>query len=230
MPQTGLRRQRAPASCQLPRGKGEEEKASSRTHLPSNKWRQMSRTPRFRSAHSSGIELGAPSPAVSALPHRKTLGIRRRSALPATSNDTKHGVCRCPPPLPSALLCRCRGSCYQTRSNGKLRIANSDNKSPPTPSSAAPYNLFKQGEQAKIAGHRQLKGNMAPDPLAEGARHNSRHSLQRPDPPCPHNPSKTVAYPMSTSRCGAPMFAVRPGPVTNKEPYWMVPPQFNNDF
>ncbi|KAF8157937.1 hypothetical protein B0H34DRAFT_674442 [Crassisporium funariophilum] len=75
----------------------------------------------------------------------------------------------------------CRGSRYQTCSNGKLWIADSDNKSLPTPSSAAPYNLFKQGEQAKIAGHRQLKGNMAPDPLAEGARHNSRHSRQRPD-------------------------------------------------
>ncbi|KAF8148232.1 hypothetical protein B0H34DRAFT_679862 [Crassisporium funariophilum] len=62
-------------------------------------------------------------------------------------------------------ISRCCGSRYQTRSNGKLRIANSDNKSPPTPSSAAPYNLFKQGEQAKIAGHQQLKGNMAPDPL-----------------------------------------------------------------
>ncbi|KAF8156951.1 hypothetical protein B0H34DRAFT_808289 [Crassisporium funariophilum] len=60
---------------------------------------------------------------------------------------------------------RCRSSRYQTRSNRKLRIAGSDNKSPPTPSSAAPYNPFKQGEQAKIAGHQQLKGNMAPDPL-----------------------------------------------------------------
>ncbi|KAF8149514.1 hypothetical protein B0H34DRAFT_827275 [Crassisporium funariophilum] len=76
----------------------------------------------------------------------------------------------------------CCGSRYQTRSNGKLRIANSDNKSPPTPNSAAPYNLFKQGEQAKIAGHQQLEGNMAPDPLAEGARHDSRHGRQHPDP------------------------------------------------
>ncbi|KAF8165790.1 hypothetical protein B0H34DRAFT_252888 [Crassisporium funariophilum] len=64
----------------------------------------------------------------------------------------------------------CRGSRYQTHSNGKLRIANSDNKLPPTPSSAALYNLFKQGEQAKIAGHRQLKGNMAPDPLVSHPR------------------------------------------------------------
>ncbi|KAF8163046.1 hypothetical protein B0H34DRAFT_794795 [Crassisporium funariophilum] len=147
---------------------------------------------------------------------------------------------------------RCSSSHYQTRSDGKLRIADSDNKSPPTPSSAAPYNLFKQGEQAKIAGHQQLKGSMALDPLAEGACHNSRHSRQRPDPlractytnrlcpcpfpttpsaappllchrPCPHDPSKTVVYPISTSRCGTPVFAVRPGPVTDKEPYWMVP-------
>ncbi|KAF8159975.1 hypothetical protein B0H34DRAFT_424843 [Crassisporium funariophilum] len=92
---------------------------------------------------------------------------------------------------------------------------------------------------------------MAPDPLAEGARHDSRHGRQHPDPlqactytnrlrpcpfpttpsaappllchqPCPHDLLKKVAYPMSTSRRGAPMFAVRPGPVPDKEPYWMV--------
>ncbi|KAF8155445.1 hypothetical protein B0H34DRAFT_808564 [Crassisporium funariophilum] len=105
---------------------------------------------------------------------RPTYGVkcpgRHASALP-TQAALSLGL---PPPpyLPchvkrhwASVASRCGGSRYQTRSHGKLKIANSDNKLPPTPSSAAPYNLFKQGEQAKIAGHQQLKGNMAPDPL-----------------------------------------------------------------